>query len=256
MSQRGWVIAAVLMIGACTSSPPPAKDSARLLDPLGVQFRYEARTAFPNGGAGRGDVILAPREDIYNVLWQADDVQSWTGIAREADGLLGMATLRFPREYPRDGDILGLAVYRIKGGDLIGSRVEEHGQVRIRRSEHLRGPATLNGRYEIVDPDSRAPDYVKFTPNGATFLVGWIDPPFTMYGVGIRVGETLFVGYSNRILPAVTVVCQSGVELKGVGATGSRPTLSFVRMTPKGVAPPPDNPGSPCLRLLETVRRS
>ncbi len=243
----------LLLVMAGCAATSSHKRSPGALEPLQVQFRYDSRTAFPDGTTGRGDLILGPRAGTYNVLWRADDVQSWTGVAQEVDGVLGIATLRFPREYPRDGDILGLAIYRIAGGKLVGTKVEEGDRARHLSPESLSGPDNLDGRFEITEagPLSLA-DYVKITPNGTTFLVSWFDPPFTLNGVGVRVGDRLFVGYSNRLLPAITVLCRSGAELKGLGTTGSRPSLSFVTLTPTGTAPPAVT-DSACLKLLNAA---
>lgn len=257
LARLGWAIGVALAIYGCTT-PPLVAEAVGQLDPLQVQFRYDSRTGFPDGTSGKGDVILAERAGTYNVLWRAGDVQSWTGLAREADGLFGVVTLRFPRENPRSDDILGLAIYRIAGGDLVGTRVEEGDRARQPSPERLTGPATLDGRFEIAEAGPLSPAkaktgaYVKITPNGATFLVSWIDPPFSINGVGVRIGEHLFVGYSNRALPAITVLCQAGAELKGLGTTGSRPTLSFVTLSPRDTNPPTAM-GGPCLDLLNAA---
>jgi hypothetical protein len=208
---------------------PPATDS---LPPLQLVARYDFSSLW-KGSTTKGDVLLTQHGSAYTILWTAEDGEMRSGVALQADGVLGSATLRFPPPYAKPGDMLGIGIYRIAGGRLTGVKVE--GVDLRRRTETLQGPPSLNGRYEITasEPGART-GYVKITPTGASYLLAWIGQHPMPTGVGIVVGDALVVAYSTTVLPAAHVFCQAGAEIRGVAATGAQSTLGHVTLTPAG----------------------
>jgi hypothetical protein len=221
------------------------------LPPLQLATKYEFESLW-KGSTTKGNVLLREHGSAYTVLWTSDDDQMRSGVALQADGVLGSATLRFPRQYTKPSDVLGIGIYRIADGRLTGMKVE--GDDLRGSTETLQGAPSLSGRYEITEGEPRIrADYVKITPTGASYLVAWIGQHPMPTGVGIVLGDKLVVAYSTSILPAAHLFCQSGGELKGVGATGAQPTLGHVTLTPAEPVIQSAGGSDACLTLVNSA---
>lgn len=217
----------LLLLAACVrpqSAPNPETLAAASSQLIQVERRYDFRIDFSdanyNGGKpDTGKLLLNRRKDAedYSVFWNFDNQRVWDGVALPTGGFLGMAIHWFPAEYPRFEDTLGLAIYRIEGGRLIGTVVEELRAERQRFPETLVGPSSLNGRFEIESGGaSLRQGYVKITPKESGYLIARVGEHPVMTGVGLRVGNTLIVSYGSRMSPSVAYFCRADAGLRGL----------------------------------------
>lgn len=251
-----WIAAlASLIAGAC--SPPHRTNVSAMADdlrPLQIAPSYDFRSIIPGGTVVSGKLLMTPQSGTYNMLWQRDQGGLRAGFGVEDRGLLASINAPFPEHYSENHG-LGLAVYRIKGGHLDGYRIQESDSSRSRKQEVLDGPEGLSGRYQITHSELPfGAGHVMIRATGKTYLFSWFTPRPEYFGVGVRVGDVIVVGYSMAVIPGVTVHCRSGEELKGLGVTGARAALTVQTLTPES----PANHVAPdavdeCIRILQAA---
>lgn len=216
-------------------------DEANLLGdlaPVQVKRQYAFRIESDRDRSA-GKLVLTEREgaDGYSTFWDFGDAYAWDGIAQPSDGFLAMATSRFPLEYPRFDDVFGLAIYRIKGGRLIGRAIEERRTSRRQFVETLTGPATLSGRYEIESGGAGwRKGSVQITAKKGRYLFARIGDHPVMTGVGVKLGDLLFVSYASRVSPWLVAVCRTPEGLRGILVDATLKT-SRIRLTEPSRAP-------------------
>lgn len=130
----------------------------------------------------------------------------------------------FAAGYVAAGDPCGIAVYDLDGANVSGSWAWSQGKT---GRETWAGGATLSGEFAL-GPESEA-KRVRVSPSGAVHHVEWIyDPPKAVrsVGVGLKVGNRFFVGYSVDEKVGVMVYHRRARALDGAFAWFDQTTTS------------------------------
>lgn len=180
--------AQVAASGAPSGAPSGASNTG------GVAGTYAITSATNPGGAGgySGTVQLANQGDHVTLDWTIANAPAFKGVGIVEGSTLGVGW--------GTGSNYGVAVYRVDGGTLTGKWATFLNQGKV-GTENLKGPAGLNGEYQIVAatlPSGKAyVGTVTLTPQGSTYAVTWKLPHETYSGVGILRGNVLVVGWGT-----------------------------------------------------------
>jgi hypothetical protein len=172
-----------------TRAEPPAAVSGKL------SGEYTITSASRPGGdrhVHAGTVAISAAGGQYAIEWRLENGQKYRGVGLEAGEFLAAG-------WDAAGDA-GVAVYEIDGGQLRG-RWATAGDGGKLGTEELRGPAGLNGSYEIVgarSPGGGAYDgQLSLTPSGSIYRLIRRAGPSTYYGAALKKGSRLFAGFST-----------------------------------------------------------
>lgn len=178
--------------------------------------RYDFNGTTSSGGRVTGQTLIAPRGDGYDVYWYFSDGSRNTGLGVRVDNVFGVVL-------GPDGSLferMNVIAYKITGGELTGTRLSARNTDGRSGREILRGPADLNGRYEIVSSENPYGEtlqsgFVEIEPRHEIYRVTWYTPERYFVGSGIRVGDVLVVGYARAESPGVAAYCVEGGMLQG-----------------------------------------
>jgi len=215
--------------------------------PLAGTYHAEGKTS--DGRAYGGQVGIEPNGKGVRLAWVLDGGDSYRGVGLRIDNVLGSA-------YWSDAERFngpGVAAYRIDGGKLHGNWLAYGGPEGLVGREELSGPASLEGRFEIVlgeNPDGTPyHGHVNIKRRGDTFLFHWYAPGSSYVGNGIRIGDVMVVGYAQGRAPGTIAYCVRDGGLDGVWAYGGDARLgreTLRRQPDAGPAEQGDGSGSDC----------
>lgn len=210
--RAAWLVLAALLLAAGPASAQQFQGS----------YTLAGETA--DGSPYQGRIVIAPRDQAYDVEWTRLPGMPRRGFGLRLDNVLGIGA--------EDGDEdFGIVLYRVKGGHLDGiwqgnlsPRVLSLGR------ETLDGPESLEGTYAIslgLNPGgSRYYGTAKIHRTGSTFAVDWYTPTLRYIGTGVLVGDIFVVGYSEHRRSGVAAYCLRSVKVvEGVTAAAADTAL-------------------------------
>jgi hypothetical protein len=229
---RVLVAAAALTMAARAAGDAAAPQSAR--DALIGEYRHSAVSQA--GKTRRSVATIAPRGAGLGIAWQEDEGNLFGGIGLDLDGVFGAAYTEALNGAFRGSGVL---VYRIRDGTLEGLRFPYSAEARQIVEETLRGPAALEGRYEIVRSiDAGGAVYhsghVEIEHRGDTYQMTWYTPERSFEGVGLRIGDVLVAGYARGFAPGLVAYCIDQDVLTGISTYGHSGTIGVDRMLRAG----------------------
>lgn len=164
----------------------------------------------PGGGEYTGEVAITQNGQIYLMNWtlgSSNAKQVGVGIEDGTTLAVGLS----------DSEPYGVVVYHVNGGQLDGT----WGLPSMAKlgAESLKGPAGLNGNYQIIkgqNPDgSIYKGTVDITPRGKLYDVKWNIPGNSYSGVGLLSGNVFAVGWGTAKNVGVVLYVESGGKLVG-----------------------------------------
>jgi hypothetical protein len=186
------VLMGALALPCCkktTRTEPPAAVSGKL------SGEYTITSASRPGGdrnVHAGTVAIKANGGQYAIEWRLANGQRYRGVGLEEGEFLAAG-------WDMAGEP-GIAVYEIVGGQLKG-RWATGGDGGKLGTEELRGPAGLNGSYEIVDARSSGggsyEGQLSLTPTGNIYRLIRRAGSATYYGAALKKGSRLFAGFST-----------------------------------------------------------
>lgn len=175
-----------------------------------------------------GSVKISKERDASRVHWQITASEAADGVGIQTGNTLGVG-------YRNEGDV-GVAVYRICGGNLMGFWTHSRQGGRI-GTETLQGPHNLSGTYRILGGargDGQAYDgTVTIQPQGRHYRLSWkLGTGEQHSGVGIRRGDLLFAGWGEDGA-GVAVYQQEGSSLSGQWTTTNSRSIGREFLVPR-----------------------
>jgi hypothetical protein len=200
-----------MALGACKAGVDPAPSAASSL-----AGRYEVSGTKPSGGAFKGEALIAPRGDGYDVFWYFPDGTENRGFGVQVEDVFG-AVLSPNANYLRG---IGVIAYKIAGGELTGVRLSGANPDGGTGREVLKGSPDLIGRYEIASSENPygatlQSGHVEIERRGETYSVVWYTPERSYVGSGLRLGDVLVVGYGRWWAPGMVAHCIGNGILTG-----------------------------------------
>lgn len=220
-----WIAALLLCV---------AWSSAFAADPTGG-YRVERFAA--DGSILGGAAQVGPTGRGFALEWVLDGGQRYQGLGLEVDGVLG--AVFWPGEERFDG--LGIVVYRIDGGRMEGIWMPLGGSRVPPGREHLVGPPSLEGRFEIAlgeNPDGRSyyRGHVMIERRGDIHFFHWFTPTDAYVGNGVRMGNIMVVGYALGRAPGTIVYCMRGDRMDGLWSYAEETRIGRELLRPPGEA--------------------
>ena len=214
---------------------------------------YDAAGKTAEGTAYSGQVRIDPKGKGFRLAWVLDSGERYRGLGLRLDGILGSAY--WPDDEAFEG--AGIVVYRIDGGLLEGIWMPHGGPSDLLGEEALLGPASLDGRFDIVlgfNPGGRSQytGHVEIERRGETYHFHWYTPVDSYLGNGIRIGNIMVVGYALGRAPGTVAYCVRGAELDGLWAYGTSSRLGREVLHPQSGTGARPNPaaGPECLPTI------
>lgn len=241
-----------MMLAGCAGQS--TEDAPLLPSALAIVPEYKSQIDFEDGARREGDVLITARGGAYTLYWEVEKRLRWGGVGVSRDHFLALATAWFPAHFAPSNSRMGVAIYHVRDGVLDGSVFEGRGSVHQRFQERLAGAPSLDGRYKVVSSDAAVqPAYVTITPKKGAYLFARIGISPVVAGVGMRVGDTFIVAYSDYWSPAVAVLCRAGSELVGLRVDSTLEIQSVV-LRPRENTGGPAVDDSDCRQSLDTAR--
>lgn len=177
---------------------------------------YRAEGAAADGAAYAGQVGVQPYGKGVALAWSLDGGARYRGLGLQLGDALG--AVYWPEGERFEG--LGIVVYRIEGGRMNGIWMPEGSAKTPPGREDLVGPASLEGRFEIVlgeNPGghSHYRGHVIVERRGDIHHFHWYTPTDSYVGNGVRIGDVMVVGYALGRAPGTVAYCIQGGELDG-----------------------------------------
>ena len=187
---------------------------------------YDVTGKTVDGRAYGGQIDIAPHGKGVKLDWALGGGDRYSGRALQLDGVLGGVYWEQSERYNDPG----VVVYRIDGGKLQGIWMPGGAPLNSVGREDLVGPASLEGRFEIIlgeQPGGRShySGHVNVTRRGDTYLFRWYAPNASYVGGGIRLGNVMVVGYALGRAPGTVAYCIQGKDLEGAWAYGEQTRL-------------------------------
>jgi hypothetical protein len=214
--------------------------------PLAGTYKAEGKTA--DGAAYDGKLEIAPQGRGIALTWALDGGTGYSGRGFQFDDVLGGVYWADAEHFTDPG----IVIYRIDGGKLQGLWMPQGGPNNVLGREDLLGPASLEGRFEIIlgeHPGGRShyTGYVDVDRRGDTYYFHWYAPRDSYVGNGIRIGDIMVVGYAIGRAPGTIAYCVRGGELDGAWAYGQDARLGREMLHRQdSVVAPSANAGAKC----------
>lgn len=221
-----WGIALLLLaVAACDSGI----SSGALPDPAGEYLI----------GRDYADTLqVRPRGAGYSLAWRRGGSTTYGGVALYAGNVLG--GVFWPGDEPGDPDLRVMA-YQIEDGRLSGTWISVGAKATIPGREDLSGAERFEGRHEITlgqRPDQRGPytGVVEISGAGPIYAARWSLNGAIFLGTGIRIGDTLVVGYSDKGPPGVIAYCMTESGGLGLWTSGRSVRLAVENISRNGAS--------------------
>jgi hypothetical protein len=195
-----------------------------------------------------GQVKIASHGKGYAIAWRLDQGDTYRGAALKMDDVLG-AVYWSERDTFRG---LGVALYRVSGGELQGIWLLAGQDGKATGRENLQGSADLNGDYRITlgeNPDGMTnyDGHVQMERHGNTVRLTWYTPGLSAVGNGVRIGDILVVGYASDRVPGTIGYCVGADGLRGLWTYGGEAAAGTeVLKYPAGASPPAGTGADTC----------
>lgn len=204
MLRRVFVPLVLLAATPCLAESPSASDIATKLE--GTWRITQGRNPGSSTDNYRGTVRMAAKENgVLALVWNINGTDSYAGIGFTNGRLLAAG---YSNNSP-----FGLAIYDQKGDELVGAWTGSMTKGEI-GTETLRATGAGTGIFKIVkgvEPNGATyTGEVMMEKKGDVYEMEWRIGESRSRGVGIRVGDTLVVGWTPG--KDVGVVCYSLLE--------------------------------------------